>query len=189
MKRGRKHWTSKITNSLKGRIIEAIRAGEPVDAVWRKLRLSRFTTLRSYRTYHVVIHRDWEARREDSEPLRTISDVDALIESSVTTLQTSLDAGKMPDKKLPEVMHALAAIKKLQFAQDVNKRAAELHEKRLKNLEPGIKAAIAAPTTPGARDLRTILESVAAGAIAIDEAVKQVGDVLWIEIDKQMRGA
>lgn len=94
-------------------------------------------------------------------------------------------------KHLTGIAAALRALhdrRRVNMEEQAEKRAAELHESKLRKLEPALKEALAEPTTPGSKDLRSILERVANGGLSIDAATREIGDVLWVEIDKQMRG-
>ena len=95
------------------------------------------------------------------------------------------------DSKLYETMSLLARIQdfdRIEIERAAAKRAETLQDARLKKLEPEVKKAISEPTTQGSKDLRAILEAVQLNKLTLDEATREIGDVIWIEIDKQMRG-
>lgn len=183
-----------LDDATRKRVDEALLSArdENVADIYRRFGLAqREVSERGFYAYAKRLRERFE-NRSDGEPAapaigrpRAMETLHRLFDA----MNERLDAGD-PDS-MPGIATAMRAVNdcmRLTLEEEAQRRAAELHEARLKKLEPAIKDAISEPTTQGSKDLREILEGVSGGTLSIDAATRRIGDVLWIEIDKQMRG-
>lgn len=195
-KRGRKPKNRTIADLepvLRAEIEEAIRSHADASAVdiYRRFGLlQRGLLLDTFSRYVRSVRLATAGQRASSPPATPAAPTWEEIERrAMAGMLERLQAGDTKMYELALVLGKRHERERLNLETEAQRRAEELHARRLAKLEPELKEALGAPEKQGSKDLRAILESVATQTLSIDEAVRQIGDVLWIEIDKQMRGA
>lgn len=192
----------RLDESTRARILEAIKSEQTIPYIdlYRRFALEQYgIKANSFERFARRVREDHQADAGAlplSLPAPSFGEGASSTGVAMATIMRVLErANQLLDandvKALPHIsmmVRSCADLIRLGFDETSEKRAAELHEKRLAKLEPEVKAAIAENQTQGSRDLRSILERVASNVMPIDDAVREIGDVLWIEIDKQMRG-
>lgn len=118
-----------------------------------------------------------------SGSLSSLEELDSKLIGLVHILADAQDPKHLPN--IAAMMSVISGRMKLRMLEE---RHEVWHEETRRKLESA-KEAIQSQGSQGSKDLRVILEQVAAATITLDEALRAIGDCIWIEIDKHMRGA
>lgn len=175
--KGRKPWIAKVPSAELQAVHERIdsREDEPPDAIFAALNLARYTTVRTFRAYAEERRRerDWRDERTAGaegphagphpDPLPGGEGGAAASPGGLLSrlLQSCLDAvnsGRMPAYAIPGAMQAAARVSELEYSAAAEKRAAELHEEKMRELRKRQDAALSEMATPAALTAEQVAE-------------------------------
>lgn len=192
MRKGRPKWTRKLSRPALERIQQAVAGGEDSRAVFDWFNVSQYgITPRTFRQWCDVYRRDWTARQETPGGATEGTDAATLLDSLLSSMQVALDAGRLPEEKFGEAIHAAARARELEFRHNADQRAQKLFESKVEKLKPAVREAVKSGggSEGDSKGIRGVLEAVASGAMVIEDAVSAIDGLLWTEIDKYMKGA
>ena len=148
MKAAPPKWTAKISTALLERIKHAVLADRDATEVFNSFNLVQYgVSRRTFRRYALRWRRDAEQRKQSSPPSR--SGPDRTLESALRAMQEALDAKRLKSYTLPSFVKALIDLRELNIKEESEKRAAELHEMKLREL----RKAVDKQTEGGAKSL------------------------------------
>lgn len=190
MRKGRPKWTRKLSRPALERIQQAVAGGENSRAVFDRFNVGQYgISPRTFRHWCDVYRRDWAARQEAPCGVAEGTDAATLLESVLQSLQVSIDAGRMPEEKLCDVIHAASRARELEFRHNADQRAQKLFENRVEKMKPAVREAVKSGGEGESKGIRAILEAVRGGTMSVDDALAAIDAVLWSEIDRYMKGA